>query len=431
MKSKKIKILEEILRWMCIIVLKKYNPTVIGITGSVGKTSARDAIFLVLSENFRVRKSRGNYNNEIGIPLTVIGAKSGGSSLFGWVRVLFHWFFVLIFPVEYPEVLVLEMSIDRPGDMTYLMSFIPVDIGVVTTLSNAHVEFFRDIEQIAKEKGILIASLPQGGVAVLNADDKRVSAMDHRTNAMVLRYGCAPHADVHASGIMLRRNGNDASVHFKVNHEGRTVPVRLPHVIATHQVPSVLAALTVGIALKLNLVEMAHTLKSYVPPEGRMRRLVGINHTTIIDDTYNASPKAMRCAIDTLKDLTERRSIAVLGDMLELGENEKEEHENIAESIFEKKIDLFFAVGERMETAYHVLREKGFPQDKLFYFEDPTLAGQKVQQILRTGDIVLVKGSQGMRMEKVVEKFLAATENAGDLLCRQSKSWKAKPFVKP
>jgi len=193
------------LRFMARKVLQKYEPLIVGITGSVGKSSTKEAVALVLAVAYTVRKADGNYNNEIGIPLTVIGAQSGGSSFFRWSSVFFRWLFVMIFPVRYPEVLVLEMGIDRPGDMDFLLEFIPVRIGIVTQISSSHIEFFGTLGNIAKEKGKLISALPEDGIAILNADDKRTEKMREKTKAKVLTYGFEEGADVHADNFVFHR----------------------------------------------------------------------------------------------------------------------------------------------------------------------------------------------------------------------------------
>jgi UDP-N-acetylmuramoyl-tripeptide--D-alanyl-D-alanine ligase len=185
----KRKLLESILRFMARAVLFKYHPLIVGITGSVGKSSTKEAVALVLSKAYSVRKAEGNYNNEIGIPLTIIGALSGGASLVRWIGVFFKWLRVLLLPGRYPDILVLEMGIDRPGDMEHLMSFVPVRIGVVTQISASHIAFFGSLGNIAKEKGKLVTLLPEDGFAILNTDDKRVLKMQEKTDAKIITYG--------------------------------------------------------------------------------------------------------------------------------------------------------------------------------------------------------------------------------------------------
>jgi UDP-N-acetylmuramoyl-tripeptide--D-alanyl-D-alanine ligase len=428
-KSKKLQFLEKILRFMAIAVLKKYKPTIIGITGSVGKTSAKEAIFLVLCSKFRVRKNEKNYNNEIGIPLTIIGTESGNRSLFKWLGVFLKWSVAVIFPQNYPEILVLEMGVDRPGDMKYLTKFIHPKIGVVTNISSSHLEFFKNIDHIAREKGILVDVLPEDGAAIINGDDKRAVAMKEKTKAEVITFGFGEQSKVMASDIIFSYQDQKLEgISFKLNYEEKVIPIRLRHVLARHHVYAVLAAVSVGIVFKINLVEISSALENFFPPSGRMNLIPGIKNCLIIDDTYNASPYSTTAALNVLSELKAPRKIAVLGDMLELGADTEKGHREVARKVLEIGADLFFAVGERMEFAIDEMRKIGYPLEKTFYFEDPVLAGKKLQQEIRENDLILIKGSQSIRMENAVEEIMAQPLHARELLCRQTKIWRKKPF---
>lgn len=430
-KSLKIRTLEKFLRWMAQKILQKYEPRVIGITGSIGKTSSKDAIFCVLREHYFVRQTQKNYNNEIGVPLTIIGVESGGGSYIGWCKVIVKGMKIILFSVRYPEVLLLELGIDRPGDMDYLLDFIPIDISVVTSINNAHREFFKDTNHIAREKGKLVAATKQNGFAILNDDDSRVRAMEKRTKAKVITYGTQEKSEIVVTDIHSGyQDSQFQGLTFKVNYEGKIVPFRLQNIVARHHIYAALSAIAVGTALKMNLIEISQYLTTFTPPVGRMNRIDGVNGSLIIDDTYNASPQAMYAALETMTEIPHGRTIAVLGDMLELGIDSEKEHLRIGKEIIEKKISYFFAVGMCMEVAYHNVQKKGLSHDKVFYFEDPLMAGKAVKKILKKGDAILVKGSQGMRMEKVVEEIMAKPEDATTLLCRQTKEWKKIPFKK-
>lgn len=432
MKSKKLELLENVLRRMSVAVLKKYRPQIVGITGSVGKTSAKEAVFKVLSSKYDVRKNLKNYNNEIGIPLTIIGAESGGRSFFRWLLVFVKWLLALALPVKYPEILVLEIGVDRPGDMKYLMSFIPVNIAIVTNISLSHVEFFNDIDHIAKEKGRLIEAVPENGAVILNSDDEKVLDMQEKTKARVITYGFEKDAQVKASDILFNYdNGQPDGLSLKLNFEGKIIPTRLNHLLAKHQVYAALAAIAAGIQCKVNLFDAVTSLETYIAPPGRTVLLKGIKNSLIIDDTYNASPASTAAAMEILEKLDAPRKIAVLGDMLELGKETERSHKDVARAVADAKADLFFAVGERMEMAVKELQKIGYSRDKIFYFEDPVLAGQMLQRAIKEKDLVLVKGSQGMRMEKIVEEVMAEPQDAEKLLCRQDKKWRNKPFIKP
>ena len=192
-----------------------------------------------------------------------------------------------------------------------------------------------------------------------------------------------------------------------------------------------LAAVEAGNYFKINLVDAVTSLENYLAPPGRTNLIKGIKNSFIIDDTYNSSPASAVAALEVLKELRSIRKIVVLGDMLELGKYMEKGHREVGHKVFEIGTDLFFAVGERMEAAVKEVQDLGYPLQNIFYFENPVLAGKKLQQIIKEGDLILVKGSQGMRMEKIVEEVMADPQKAEDFLCRQSGEWRKKPFVKP
>lgn len=415
---------------MAVAILKRHRPMIIGITGSVGKSSTKEAIALVLKGKFDVRKNEENYNNEIGIPLTIIGAKSGKHSIIGWLTVIVQWFKVMFFMKTYPKILVLELGIDRPGDMQYLLSFLPLQIGVMTNVSSNHLEFFKTKGQIAREKGLLIKGLPESGTAILCADDDRVIKYTFKTKAKVITYGfneesllCANH--ISFSGDTHQLGG----CHFKITFDGKTLPVHLPLVVAEHHIQAVLAGMACGMALKLNPLDMVAAVREFQSLPGRMRMIEGIQQSWIIDDTYNSSPLSLHAAMSTLAAFKENRRVVVLGDMLELGNESESAHKKVAEWIMEYKIDVVMLVGRRMLVVHEILTEKGFAKDKSLWFDNPLDAADATKNMIEAGDVVLVKGSQGMRMEKVSETLMTHPEKSSESLCRQSDDWKHKPFT--
>lgn len=428
----KRKILESILRFMTRAVLKKYHPLIVGITGSVGKSSTKEAVALVLSQAYSVRKAEGNYNNEIGIPLTIIGASSGGASFMRWMGVFFKWLWVLIWPVRYPDILVLEMGIDRPGDMERLMSFVPVRIGVVTQISSSHMEFFGSIGSIAKEKGKLVALLPENGFAILNADDKHVLKMQEKTDAKIITYGFGADSQMRADNLLFHRDAKRVEgFSFKLNYDGKTIPVRLPKIVAAHHIGSALAAAAVGVALKMNLVEIASALEAFEPLPGRLRLLPGRNGIILLDDTYNASPASMQAALSVVKELMAPRKMVILGDMLELGADTVEEHKALAESIIASGAHIAVTVGKHMRSLHEALLSAGFSRKQAFWLPDPMAATRIVMDIIRPEDLILIKGSRSMRMEKITEALLVHPNEAEAFLCCQSPEWRKQPFVPP
>lgn len=440
-KSKKLRILKGVLRWMSQTVLRKYKPKIIAITGSVGKTTTKEMVWKLLSNYHKIRKNEKNYNNEIGVPLTIIGAKSGESSMFGWLMVFFKWLVVIIFPSKYPEILVLEMGADRPGDIKYLCSFIPIDVGVITNVGISHLEFFKTKKAVAKEKGMLLKCVPSQGLAVMNFDDEEIREMREQIKANVISYGLNNESDLHATDrtysyrSFTTHHGEKIKlvegVQFKLNYRGKIIPVKLGHALGYPQVYAALVALSVNEYFKLNLIEIAQTLEDFYPPKGRMVLLQGIKHTAIVDDTYNSAPASVDATLEILKNVNAHRKIVVLGDMLELGDEEEYEHRQVGQAVGKAGADYFVAVGERMKYAADEFRKTAQNNGAVTEFNSPMEAGIFIQHLLEEGDVILVKGSQGMRMEKVIEEIMAKPNLKHELLIRQDRTWQQKKFIQP
>lgn len=425
-------ILQIVLRTMAKAVLWRRKPRIVGVTGSIGKSSAKEAIFAVLSPHFQVRQNEKNYNNEIGLPLTVIGARSGNRSIFGWLRVFFQWLWAFLGAGDYPEILILEMGVDHPGDMDYLLSIVRPEIGVITNISSSHLEYFKSLQNTAREKGKLIQALPKEGLAVLNNDDDLVLDFKNKTEASTMTFGFGEFAEVYASNAApVYENGTLNGLTFKLSYEGSILPLRLPGIIAPHLVYAALSAAAVGIFFKINLVEIAEALQNFRSLPGRMNLVAGIKNTLLIDDTYNSSPLSALSALEVLESLEARRKIIVLGDMLELGEETEAGHDKVAAKVFAMKAEKFLVVGDRMEKAVRKINPSGFSKENLLFFAEPMSAGRVLQNIMEPGDVVLIKGSQGMRMEKVVEEVMKEPQRAGELLCRQSEGWLKIGYNKP
>lgn len=424
--------LERLLRAMAIVILKRHRPTIVCVTGSVGKSSTKEAILSVLNPRFRVRANTGNLNNEIGIPLVILGSKGGGSSLLQWMAVPFRFLLTaLTLRSRYPDILVLELGIDRIGDMDYFLEFLRPNVGILTSISSSHLEFFKTIAVVGREKGKLIRSIPGDGLAVLNADEPRVLKFRGKIKAPILSYGFGKHAEVRATNVSFFRDSASTPIgtSFKLEYDGKSIPVRLPNVIAEHHIHAALAASAVGIFFKMNLLEIAEALQNFQSLPGRMRLFEGVRRSLLIDDTYNASPKSLEAALQTLGNLGGIRRLVALGDMLELGTDSDMAHDTVAAWIVDYDIHEVFLLGPRMLRASRELLRKGFPSDRIHIFSDPETLGEQLAASLREGDIVLLKGSQAMRLEKAVEMVMADPSSSEELLCRQSAEWKRKPFV--
>lgn len=427
-------ILKNILRFLAKGMLKKHKPLVVGITGSVGKSSTKEAIALALSQQYTVRKTEGNLNNEFGIPLTVFDLKAGGSSVLSWAGIIIKAFIQRYFCSRYPQALVLEMGVDRPGDMKYLLSFVTLDIGVVTHVSGSHLQYFKSLQGIAKEKGSIVEHFPEGkGIAILNADNEYTLKMKERTNAeAVYTYGFSSEASVRGTNcLLIEGSGVEGSLPYyslKVEYNGKTFPIRLPNIVAEHLISSVLAAIAVAIALKQNLVAVAKVLEDFAPLPGRLRVLPGVLGTILLDDTYNASPVSTSEALKVLGRIKSLRRVAILGDMLELGPKSDELHMALRPELEAANVEVAVLVGTHMKALYESIQAHS-PAIQVFWEESPVTVAKNIKSILRAGDTLLIKGSQSMRMEFVTKALLVDEALASEYLCRQSKSWLSKPFI--
>jgi UDP-N-acetylmuramoyl-tripeptide--D-alanyl-D-alanine ligase len=421
--------LQYILKILAKAVLKKYKPVIIAVTGSVGKTSTKEAIYHVLKTHFgehRVRRSQRNYNNEIGVPLTIFGLETGGRSIFRWLIRFIKVFWMIIFTTSYPSFLILEMGADRPGDIKYLVKFVHSKVGLITALGEipVHVEFFANPQQVAEEKKILVNSLREHEVAILNYDDEKVRGMGKDLEAKVLTYGLTEKADVRATNydLKLASNGKISELNFKIEFKGNSVPAKLTNVLGVQYLYSALAATAVGLVFNINLVEVAEALKEFRPLSGRMCLIKGIKNTLIVDDTYNAALLSTEAALDSLRVFEGKRKIVALGDMLEIGQYAPEVHQRVGKKAAEIA-DLIFAVGARAKFIAEAAAEAGFSQNKIFSFTKSDEVGKIIQEKLEEGDVILVKGSQSMRMEKIVKELMAEPGRAEELLVRQDKYW--------
>lgn len=424
------KLLQLKLRFLSRLILKKYRPEIIAISGSVGKTSAKEAIYHVLSGHLSVRTSIKNYNNEIGVPLTLIGAESAGSSLLGWLAVFGKaWRLYFWRDPDYPKILILEMGIDRPGDMDYLTRLAPPTVGVITAVSYSHLEYFGSLQNIKKEKQILIEKVDRKGLSVLNYDNEDARSMAEVSPARVITFGLMPGADIFAQDLHYRFENESydiAGLNFKLNHEGSIVPVEMPHILGENGIYAALAAAAVALHFGMNLMQIAEALRSFRLPAGRMQLLPGIKHTFLIDDSYNSSPEACLSAIKVLGKIKideGASKYAVLGDMLEIGAYTEKGHAELGRVLFEQGIDYLVSVGERARDIDRGAKDAGMSPDFIFHFDRSSEAGSFIQERLRAGDVVLIKGSQGARMEKISKELMAEPERADELLVRQGPAW--------
>jgi len=416
-------------------VVHKYKPKIVAVTGSVGKTSTKDAIFAALQKSEHVRKSQKSFNSEVGIPLTILGAPNGWNNPLRWLITVLDGLYLILFRAPYPEWLVLEVGADRPGDIRSLSRWLRAEVVVITRLPEVpvHVEFFESAEAVIEEKASLINALVPNGTLILFGDDKLTRSLERRlpeTQAKLLTFGFNENNDVRGLGAAALYDAPDSwpvGMTATIAAGDAQSKLDIRGVLGTHAFLPALAAAAVASALGKNLGEAVDSLRGYEPPPGRMHLMPGIKDTLVIDDTYNASPAAAEAALEALK-LARRprhRAIAALGDMLELGRVSVQEHRKLGIRCAEI-CDILITVGFRARDIAQGALEGGMDESAILQFEDSQAAGEALQNLLKAGDAVLVKGSQSIRMERIVKEIMAEPERAAQLLVRQDEEWKKR-----
>lgn len=355
---------------------RKQDVRVIGITGSVGKSTTKEVVAEVLAQRYRTLKNPGNLNNEIGLPLTLLSLG------------------------ESHERAVLEMGFYVPGEIAFLCDLALPHVGVITNIGTVHAERAGTQEAIAQGKSELVQALPPApeGVAVLNYDDPLVRKMASLTEARVFFYGLNPEADLWADRV--EGLGLDG-IRFRLHHQNEALYLRVP-MIGHHSVHTALRAAAVGLIEGLTWQEIVNGLRS----EHAQLRLVAVHTASgalILDDTYNASPESTLAALNLLDEL-EGRKIAVLGDMLELGQYERQGHEMVGVRAAEV-VDELITVGEKALVIAESARRAGFPNYAIVEMLDGQQASDYLRERLEAKDVVLVKGSHGMRMDRIVTEL--------------------------
>jgi UDP-N-acetylmuramoyl-tripeptide--D-alanyl-D-alanine ligase len=332
-----------------------------------------------------------------------------------WLQILQRVFFKT--PKIYPK-MVLEMGADKPGDIKKLVKIAKPHIGVITNVNPVHLDKgqFKDLEDIRREKGSLIKTMPEDGLAVLNFDDPLVRTM--KTKAKKISYGTSEDLNIWAGDIQT----SGKQLKFNVHYKDETIPFAVP-VLGRFQIYVLLPAITVALKLGLTLKECAETLKDFKLPRGRMNPIAGAEGSQIIDSSYNASPNGMKKALDVLRELKSHRKIAVLGTMNELGSLTKDAHLELGQEAAEVA-DLLITVGPEAVTIKQGALAAGLHEDQIYTFFDPQEAGHFLKKKLKPKDLILVKGSQNrVRLEKLIKIIMKNPERAPDLLCRQDKAW--------
>jgi len=349
----------------------RFSPRVVGITGSVGKSSTKELAWAVLRQRFNTLKNPGNLNNEIGLPLTLLRLDN-----------------------TYERV-VLEMGMYDVGEISALCAIAKPQVGVVTNVGPTHLERLGTVERISQVKAELVQALPGDGVAILNQDDPHVRAMAQQTRARVFTYGLAPEADLWASDIV---SEGLEGIRFVLHYQGEAIHTKVP-LLGRHSVHTALRAAAVGLIDQLTWHEIMGGLQDSAA-QLRLVSVPGLNGATLLDDTYNASPASTIAALNLLDDLVGRK-IAVLGDMAELGNYEVEGHRKVGCRAADT-VDLLVTVGHRAHLIAEEARACGLGSDAVTELEANSQAIFHLRQIMAPGDIVLVKGSRSMAMEEIV-----------------------------
>ncbi|MFW5998590.1 MAG: UDP-N-acetylmuramoyl-tripeptide--D-alanyl-D-alanine ligase [Halanaerobiaceae bacterium] len=349
---------------------------IIGITGSAGKTTTKDIVAEVLRQKFTVLKTEENLNNYIGVPLTILSLT--GKEDFG----------------------VIEMGMNQKGEIKLLSEIASPQIGIVTNVGPAHLAYFDSVKEIAQEKRELITSLPKEGKAILNYDNKYTKNMKNYFKGDALTYfGLSPEADIYAENI--NNDDENNSIYFTVNYADEKYTLRLSKP-GIHNVYNVLPAIIIAKEYGMKWEQIQKGLDKVKLSSLRMK-FINKNSITYINDSYNANPLSMKAAIDVLNHTGEKRKIAVLGDMLELGKNKEDEHIKIGEYVFEKKIDYLITTGKLGKKIADGAVNAGMPSRNVYHTDNKKEAGRKLQKIQNKKDTILIKGSRSMKMEEILE----------------------------
>ncbi len=430
------KIVIAVLNWESRLIIAKYQPFVVAVTGSVGKTSTKDAIYSVLKYSAKyVRKSEKSFNSEIGLPLTVIGVPNAWKSMSGWMRNILRGLEIILGRTEYPECVIIEMGADHPGDIRKVAKWLHPDIVVMTKVSDTpvHVEFFSSPDEVLREKSYLAQAVKKAGTLVLIADDKKIMALSEdvlvkKSGANIISYGEQGSADVSGNDLKLDYKDNELSgITFTLTDNHVSIPVHVNRVVGNTYIYPLLAAAAVGRARGMTPELISKGLSEYEAPHGRMNVIAGINGSTLIDDSYNSSPDAVMSALNTIKSIqSSGRKIVALGDMMELGKYTSDEHRRVGEAVAQVA-NILIAVGQRSKLSLvEGAVNAGMSPGAIHLFDSSSEAGQFLASIVAPGDVVLVKGSQSIRMERVSAALLRSPEKAATLLVRQEKEWLEK-----
>lgn len=437
------RILLEYLRFFAKIRLNIDRPDIIGITGSAGKSSTRKAITAVLEKKYVV-KTTEHGNSESGIPLDILSISSIDYSLISWIMIIIIAPFKAIFSKKNSyEKYVVEMGIDSPNEpknMGYLLKIIKPTTGIFINANLVHAMQFdhltdekdggkrkeKIMDLIAEEKGKLITTLPEEGIAILNIDDRRVKSFINKTLAKVVTVGKSKDANIRIIDTKISLSGFICKYEVTYGEVHSHITLSIPKQLFGEKYATTFGlAIATGLAKGIAIKEILDALEEYSSEPGRMSLYKGINNSKIIDSTYNASLETMLDAIDTLKQISQnRKKFVLLGDMRELGQEAEREHKTLAEEVI-KVADKIYLVGENMKKYFlpHAT-SKGYNKNNILHFENAIIAGEYICNELHSNSIILIKGSQNtIFLEEAVRLLLANKEDSAKL-CRNDEYWR-------
>lgn len=350
--------------------LRNHRPVkVVGVTGSVGKTSTRDMVYSVVKQKYKTLKTEGNYNNEIGLPLTILRYHD-------------------------EEILVLEMGMNHLQEMSRLSMIARPDIACITNVGTAHIGELGSRENILKAKLEITDGMKEGSTLIINQDNDMLQTVE-LPHLNVVRVGKGKEASIQASHIVLEETKSS----FEVEYQGKKEIIEVP-VQGEHNISNALIAIAVGIALNISLEDIKKGIQEFKLTKNRMD-ILEKNHKTVIDGTYNASVDSMKSSIDVLANY-KKRKVAILADMLELGDYSQQLHEEVGSYVSSKGIDILVCVGKEAKYIYQKARES---MKDVYYFESNQEVIDRLDELLKEDDVILVKGSHSMNLKEVVEKI--------------------------
>lgn len=415
--------------------MQRHGVQIIGVTGSVGKTTCKEAVAHVLRGQFRVLCSEKSYNTDFGLPLTILELKSEFSSMYGWIKNLVLAMWCGLFDRAIYDILVLEMGVDKPGDMDVLLRMATPDIAIYTGVHPIHLADgqFTSLDAIFLEKVKLVKAISSSGTVFLNGDDERCMRLGAEMNVekngpKVVLFGSNDGVKLCAGDIKSRWGSISFSVKYGEVKGDFSIPI-----FGTQHVSSLLPSIGCGLLFGMYMPDIVDRLSSFTLPPGRLSLIEGLHDSWIIDSSYNASPDAVRAALETMGEMAQERrreekssmrKIFLFGNMNELGSVSEKEHRGIA-AYLKDRVDVLVTVGEMAAMCRdETVRKNILDADQTHAFMTTDEATSFMQTFVQPGDLILVKGSQNnIRLERLVKAIMKRPELAGKLLARQD--WKS------